>query len=489
MACYCRTTNLLLPFTCIKLQIMFASATVRMYNQLNLGDCFLLHFTAKDHSAYLLVDFGSYQNTDGEREREIAASLKDTVGANPLIIVLTHQHQDHLSGFISAEKILKQLKVSECWLSYLDDPNSDEGKVIRDATEKYWNKNKKNTELVKFHFGDQPQIQKMLKLKKGLDLFGEGQTGGKAISNLLSFSNRNVRFLAPGSWFNLPGLPENTVRVYVLGPPTDKKMLTKLDPGKEEEVNSLDMVSQLMNIDTSSSLLTDALQHLKKGNGQDASARQSDDFPFDKKFTVTGRKNNLQDIYNEQGKEWRQVDHEWLGEMGRLSLQMDTLTNNTSLVLAFELVESGKVLLFAADAQIGSWQSWFNVTFKGTDTKARQLLARTVFYKASHHSSHNATLKEGLDLMKEDELVIMIPVNEEISTSMHFSMLENGMLDGYNRKSHGRVLRSDTIFQNPASVRNNIFPFASSTEPFDKKLNIHNDKLNKSHLFIEYTVE
>src|SRR4051812_35169128 len=95
--CSCTITNPLQPYTFDKINDMPAIANVRMYNQLNLGDCFLLKFSAEGSDSFLLVDFGSYAPTDGEREREIAANIKETVGDKPLIIVLTHQHQDHLS--------------------------------------------------------------------------------------------------------------------------------------------------------------------------------------------------------------------------------------------------------------------------------------------------------------------------------------------------------------------------------------------------------
>jgi hypothetical protein len=280
--------------------------------------------------------------------------------------------------------------------------------------------------------------------------------------------------------------------VHVLGPPVDKKLLTKLDPAAGDEVNNLQMVSQLMDIDTSSTLILDALMHLNKADNDEASYDQSDYFPFNKKFSYSAKKGSgqyaIEKLYDESGKEWRQIEDEWLGEMGRLSLQMDTLTNNTSVVLAIELVESGKVLLFAGDAQIGNWQSWFGVKFNDSKISAEELLSRTVFYKAGHHSSHNATLKKGLDLMNDHELVVMIPVDETISKKRHFLMLEPGMLNGYNRKSHGRVLRSDTIFQNPAISKTSLFPFANSEQDFGGKMKIQRDKENKSHLFIEYEV-
>ena len=68
-------------------------------------------------------------------------------------------------------------------------------------------------------------------------------------------------------------------------------------------------------------------------------------------------------------------------------------------------------------------------------------------------------------------------------------MLKQGMLKGYNRKSEGRVLRSDTIFHNPKSASAFKFPFASSEKDFTPKVKIVKDKSRKSHLYIEYVVK
>ena len=78
-----------------------------------------------------------------------------------------------------------------------------------------------------------------------------------------------------------------------------------------------------------------------------------------------------------------------------LALDINAGINNTSLVLAFELQESKKVLLFVGDAQRGNWNSWTEGSWKDGDETitARDLLARTVLYKVGHHGSHNATLQ------------------------------------------------------------------------------------------------
>jgi hypothetical protein len=130
-----------------------------------------------------------------------------------------------------------------------------------------------------------------------------------------------------------------------------------------------------------------------------------------------------------------------------------------------------------------------DLSFEGSDVDARDLLARTVFYKAGHHSSHNATLKDGLDLMNENELVIMIPVNEKISTKMGFAMLKQGMLKGYNRKCRGRVLRADTIFHKTKSAQAFNHAFAAKETDFKPKIKIGKDKSGEDHLYVEYVVK
>ena len=55
---------------------------------------------------------------------------------------------------------------------------------------------------------------------------------------------------------------------------------------------------------------------------------------------------------------WRRIDADWLGIAADLAMQLDRGVNNTSLVLAFEFIDSGRVVLFPGDAQVGNWLSW-----------------------------------------------------------------------------------------------------------------------------------
>ncbi len=463
---------------------MSVSATVKMYNQQNLGDCFLLDFSDGDQQSWIMIDFGSYQSGNQAREAVIAKDILDKVGTQDLVMVLTHQHKDHLSGFDSASEILAGLKVPELWLSFLDDPNSPAGQAIRDVSEKYWNKNGQINTLAAKKGAKSKAVKAMLDAKKGLDLFAEQQQGGQAVSNLLEWAKK-PRFLKPGDHFDLKGM-EGKVHVYVLGPPTDFNMLKSMNPKNGEAVDGLAAINEF---GAASDFMLGALS-------RSTSHGFKTDFPFAQKYVsrmpaparVSPKQNGKKTpgaLYQQPDQNWRRIDYDWLNSIGRLALHMDNLTNNTSLVLAFELVETGKVLLFVGDAQIGNWKSWFDVKFKGSDVTAEDLLSRTVLYKAGHHSSHNATLSKGLELMNEKELMIMIPLNEKISTKYGFAMGKKDMLLGYNRKAHGRIVRTDTIYQNKP-IKGSKYKFISSG-PAGLKV-VKKNKTDKDQLYIEYTV-
>jgi hypothetical protein len=224
--------------------------------------------------------------------------------------VLTHQHKDHLSGFISTADIFDDLNISDLWLSYLDDPGGKEAKAMRKVTEKFWKKNEESKEKAKKKFAGNKAVEKMLEAKEAQDLFAEGQTGGEAISNLLRWSKSGPKFFVPGTAFLLPGLPKNSIRVFVMGPPTDPDLLRKLNPSAGDAVHSLNAMMNMMNLDTSSALMLNALNTIT-GN----ETTETENFPFNKKFSCKYNPVEtacLKERYTNPEEDWRKIDHEWL---------------------------------------------------------------------------------------------------------------------------------------------------------------------------------
>jgi hypothetical protein len=245
-----------------------------------------------------------------------------------------------------------------------------------------------------------------------------------------------MRFLRPGERPSALG-----VRAYVLGPPRDRKRIRQSDPSRRApEVYSLagDMGAERG--------FVAAVERTAGDESDDAGRR-----PFDASHALSdadaAKLKLFNDHYLSERERWRQIEHDWLGAAGRLALRLDSDTNNTSLVLAFELFDGGPVLLFPGDAQVGNWMSWADLRWQGGETgevTAADLLTRTVLYKVGHHGSHNATLREkGLELMTSQDLVAMVPVDRVMAKKKRWDMPFPALHRRLVEKTHGRVIDAE----------------------------------------------
>src|SRR5690349_7089005 len=89
------------------------SATVRMYNA-GLGECFLLSFVGGDgRPRYAMIDCGIYRATPNgaERMRRIVKDVAETTGKRLDVLVVTHAHWDHVSGFDQAQQLFQEFSI------------------------------------------------------------------------------------------------------------------------------------------------------------------------------------------------------------------------------------------------------------------------------------------------------------------------------------------------------------------------------------------
>ncbi|MHB8069671.1 MAG: MBL fold metallo-hydrolase [Desulfobaccales bacterium] len=418
---------------------------IRMYRLNGLGDCFLLQFKARDGSSrWMLIDCGVFMRTqDGStRLQKIAADIKQTTNNNLDILVVTHEHWDHLSGFFYAQEIFKQIHVGQVWFGWTEDPGDKRAQALREHR----------------HF----MVNELSNL--AMNLTGLNEARSTAINELMLFNGPmqaapslgstaaimeflrakgEACYLCPDHQpFSLDGL--EGLRFYVLGPPTKEDFLRKSEPATGEVYG----MTADMKLSAADAALMIGLSS-EPGSGAPISTLTAN--PFDRSevvpITEAGKFSEFRAYLD--GPAWRKIDDLTFNSVDTLSLKLDDDTNNTSLVLALELVESGKVLLFPGDAQVGSWQSWQDLewTLEGeADKKVRawDLLERTVFYKVGHHGSHNATLRtQGLELMISQDLVAMIPVHEEQARGKGWKMPDPSLYERLQEKTAGRLLRMD----------------------------------------------
>jgi hypothetical protein len=237
------------------------------------------------------------------------------------------------------------------------------------------------------------------------------------------------------------------------------------------------------------------------GTGASGAGPDDRDCPFDQSYArpVQGGgppwSPTLQDLiarrWNEQEDQWRRIEEDWTAAAESLALNLDSHTNNTCLVLAFELVASGKVLLFAADAQVGNWLSWQQTKWSLQDGRgAREvtgpdLLKRTVFYKVGHHGSHNATLRDlGLEQMSSGDLVAFVPVfKAQAEKNRWHAMPFQPLVKRLREKTGGRLVMSDPQINVPAGA-----DLAALTEAQGKDFAVRL-KAGPHNAYYEYTFD
>src|SRR5262245_23156367 len=80
--------------------VRMASPTIRVrsYN-VGFGDCFLVTVPDGSQTRHMLVDFGNAPGLLNTNYPAIAENIKEETGSHLDLVVMTHEHLDHLEGF------------------------------------------------------------------------------------------------------------------------------------------------------------------------------------------------------------------------------------------------------------------------------------------------------------------------------------------------------------------------------------------------------
>jgi hypothetical protein len=438
---------------------------VRMYLQ-GLGDCFLLRFEPeKDRFFHVLIDCGIYKASPdaGDLMNAVVDDVVETTGAHGVdVLVSTHEHWDHISGFSQALTKFQKLKVGETWQAWTEDPKNPLANQLRKKYEGA------KARLVGLMHKARPApgaaaVPALDDAFAVMGFFGIDKDGDEAgpyqdIKKLMA--SKNPRYLSPGDV--LP-LGPTGVKAFVLGPPASEAILRKQDIAARDAYQK----QQLAFFEGFESMLGAAEASLDEDAAPDESGR-----PFDGgqgiAVEVARQYDFFQTLYGftpDHPEAFRSIDDLAYDTLGQLALRMDNYINNTSLVLAFQL-PSGRVLLFPGDAQGGNWKSWADIDkpleFEKEKTDAHQLLAQTVLYKVAHHGSHNATPKTyGLELMTHPDLRALVPVDHAIAKAARYGEMPLvAIMNALKDRTHGAVFRSDGVVDDAPKA---LFRFTNKT--------------------------
>jgi hypothetical protein len=361
--------------------------------RVGLGECFLLTFPRLGVPFHMLINCGAIMGTPdaGFKMRAIVSDILATTNGHLDVVVATHLHWDKLSGFVQAQDIFKEIRVSQVWLGWTEDPLDPDARINARSS-----------------------------LRKGP---GDALRQNESAVRFLRETGEQVRYWSGGDGpVALSGVAG--ARIFFLGPPR----------------MSADLSEALSNIE---------------------GPRDATPSPFDGSYQISREAAATHPVYaayfssaGTEAVEWRQISRKSLASIPHLVINREAAANNTSLVMAIELIGAhgeSKVLLFAGDAQLESWFSWHEHRWPADappdDPKtitSRKLLERTVLYKVSHYGSWNGTPRQfGLEMMKSPELTAMIVVDEGMAKKKMWRLPAPELMAVLERKTRGRIIRSD----------------------------------------------
>ena len=363
---------------------------VRMY-RVGFGDCFLVGFPVPGGRKYVLVDCGVHARGDIHTLQQVVVDIGKVTGGKLAILVATHAHQDHISGYASMEGHFRGYTIGEVWLPWTENPKDEEAINLQ-------NKRMSLVASLQAHFAavgpNSPAAEAVANIaakQRALDALHSGFGVGAKVRYLEAGQDD---LEAPG---DIRGLT-----VKILGPPRSPEFLAKMNPPVGQHYFCLD----------------------KEGRIVSANALQ----PFPDKWRVEEGGNGAPIAEDKKG-----LDERADTPLDSLAFALDQAVNNTSVVALFQ--HGGKNLLFAGDAQFGNWKAWLEQKNSG------EILQQIDFYKVAHHGSVNATPKGALEKMGDGRLAAMVSTQSVPWPSIP----EKKLMGALDRRTGHAVVRSDSL--------------------------------------------
>jgi hypothetical protein len=447
---------------------------IRMYC-LGTGDCFIYKFfTGAKEKFTMMVDCGSCTGTDKEFLPYVT-DLKSYVKGQVDLLVVTHEHNDHVNGFSKCKGIFETITFKKAWFAWTENPDDPEGKAkklqkkrtkmkmalanaINEITKTQIDfENSLNNDFFK------PSILESrkcfvsgIKTLSDINLDEKNVTGAPlagmtTIKTILKNQKTTIEYLEPGTVKTIKEL--KGLKFHVLGPPAESTQVFK--EGKQ----GTDVYNKKFLLNTEVLSLNAFLAISEGGNTEINLPFSSDniindpttsliskitqsDYGTEKDYSKGGTVKQYHDAQNA----WRKIDTDWLQSSGTLALRLNSHINNTSLVLAIESEKTKNVLLLPGDAEFGSWESWHMIAKwnkKGKDGKhlVEDLLNRTIFYKIGHHLSYNGTaFEKGIMMMEHPDLIAFGTLDlNRISQKWKSTMPNSFLLKELIKKCEGKV--------------------------------------------------
>ena len=339
---------------------------VRMY-RVGFGDFFLLTIPTTAGPQHILIDCGVHAGNI-KTMPDCVADLVAITGRKLALVIVTHFHADHLSGFATQYDEFAQFDVGAVWVTNRLDPADPQSSKL-----------KMKISSLALHL----QLQLRLSARTDIDAvqaaakvenaLGVSAGGNDKAMELVTSGFRNrppVYYYQAGDTPKLPASLLGEITAQILGP-APKTTDGDFSASDNKAEQYLAAVAEEDYPDT------ERIEPFERG--WPANASDYADAAFDP-WTPSRLESVLHAVQPDV--------------LAAAADAIDGTLNNQSLVVLFTC--KGKKLLFVGDAQWGNWAYWlYGHGVKGADpgisADAKKILGSIDFYKVGHHGSTNAT--------------------------------------------------------------------------------------------------
>jgi hypothetical protein len=307
----------------------------------------------------VLIDCGSLGAiTTGVKLADVLTDICTTTNNHLHLLIATHEHKDHVSAFYDVQKQIKEsgLKVDNVWLAWTEDATDPLAKELGKPDDLAAVSAHAAIALTKAGPAHPASEELGHAVLDVLGFAGDANLGAAkfatTVNNAMDFVHKGFAGTGAKTTFHKPGeVPLEPAwlpgfRFYVLDPPYSEKKLQDTGEHGSAELYGFAAHVRTAAMTAAGATVTDADKELN--------------IPFDQRFRLQQNDalmNRAMLPYHDPESQWRRVDFDWLHSAADLALQLDNMTNNTSLALAIERISDGKVFLFPADSQLGNWLS------------------------------------------------------------------------------------------------------------------------------------
>ncbi len=360
---------------------------VRMY-RVGFGDFFLITVPTKSGPQHILIDCGVHAGNIGTM-KDCVQDLVNVTERKLALVIATHYHADHLSGFASNFDEFAKFEVGMVWITNRLDPDNENATKFKaqlrslagDLQFRLGLRAKGQDENTEEGLATQRALFKVSDAL-GLDA-GDVQLGAaaregsndKALRLLTTgFKNTPVKYYQGGDTPELPKSLKGAITAELLAP-------APIDAGGEFSTED-NNAEQYLAAAAENGLPPDTLR------------------PFDKEWPASYVDYPPQ-VFSEYETDtpggWVDMENVLKASQPDALLaaadKLDGTLNNQSLVILFTV--KNRKLLFVGDAQWSNWSYWlYGKNVKGKDPgileSAKEILGSVDFYKVGHHGSTNA---------------------------------------------------------------------------------------------------